>query len=165
MEYKYLEKIEETLVQLSKSKVKTIFLIDDADKSPEKFFDIFSGLRDFLWRTNAVFVVAGDRYSKNNLFSDASDRVFDDIIKMPKINREGIIKIMGKRIKAIDEKRSHKDVFNEESVDIIFNYYNRTHDLREALRLCKESITKAVDDNLDIVPALIVANCLMEKIR
>lgn len=155
-------------------KLKMVIFIDDTDKFLKfgnidysnmvaKFFgEMVYALKEIRY---PVVVAASEHYSKNNLFSDASDRVFDDIIKMPKINREGIIKIMGKRIKAIDEKRSHKDVFNEESVDIIFNYYNRTHDLREALRLCKESITKAVDDNLDIVPASIVANCLMEKIR
>jgi Cdc6-like AAA superfamily ATPase len=131
-DYELLDRFQNMLISLWEKHLKVIFLLDDLDKNVEGFLTFFGQLRDYLWRTRAIFVATGNLEKKGLYLQPPLDSFFDVVMELKPLSYNNLRKII--------LRRSSKDTFLEEHLRGI--YQMSCGNPREAIRLAQITLNR-----------------------
>lgn len=139
--------------------LKPMFYFDDTDKFlkradhdlsdiiPKFFSEIMVGISKI---ERPIILAVHDYYDQFESYRDAERNLFNEIIKIPKLDKDGCIALINKRIKAVSENSDINDVFETDAIDLLINYYNQRQRIRDLMGVCKDAVRRAVENKSKI---------------
>lgn len=144
--------------------LKPVFYFDDTDKFlkrddhdlsdiiPKFFSEIMVGISQIQ---RPIILAVHDYYDKFESYRDAERNLFNEIIKIPKLDKEGCVALINKRIKAVSENSDIDNVFEPDAIDLLIDYYNRRQRIRDLMGVCKDTVVRAAASNSKITKNMV----------
>lgn len=131
-DYELLDHFQDVLISVWKKHFRVIFLIDGLDKNVEGFTNFFGQLRDYLWRTRAIFVAVGNSEKKGLYIQPPVDSFFDILIELKPLSYDSLHELI--------LRRSGQGTFSEQHLRNIYRVSRGNP--REAIRLAQIALNR-----------------------
>ena len=171
----YLDQIVSILKEKAEMK-HVIIMIDETDKirsddgnklSAESATRFFNESLPALESIGCSYIfVMNNQYNNDGFKNQITDR-FAPIMMIPSLTRkESIQKIIEKRIQAACENVSFNDVWEQFTIDLLFEHYSKTkvNKLRSLTQLCNLSVQNAKSDGSETISQEHIQNARLDMI-
>lgn len=144
--------------------LKPIFYFDDTDKFlkredhdlsgiiPKFFNEIMVGIRNI---DRPIILAAHTFYESAAAYQNAKTNLFDEIIKIPKLDQNGCKVLINKRIKAVSDISDISNAFDDEAISRLMDYYETNQKIRDLIGVCKDSVARTTGINSKISKGII----------
>ena len=148
-----------------------VIMIDETDKirapnesesTVDSAIQFFSDNLPVLEETRCSYVfIMNDQYDTDAFQERVLDKFFP-LLKVPSIStKPSLQKIIEKRTQAACGTVNYDDVWEEFSIDLLFQYY-RDHSLRTLMPLCSFSVQKAKSEGSETISVSHIQNSMLE---
>lgn len=164
---KCIQRLCETIEEYN---IVPVFLIDDTDKflkHPDldlsdlvpKFFGLIVPMLSKL--ECPCIIAAHTYYEQSPSYKECEKNVFDCKVTIPDVRYEALTQIVEKRIQSV-EKVSWNEVFDDNTMNLIYRRYRKTGKLRDPMLLCKLCVDWASQNHVEKISDSVLASVLLE---
>jgi len=112
----------------------------------------------------AIILNAHNSYNSYETFKDAKRNIFHDVISIPVFEYEEFTSMLTKRVRAANVRKTARDVFDEEALELVYDYpYRKKSEerMRKTLLPIQDALFETVKEGNEIITVRIMARALL----